>query len=275
MAPSFLSLPPELRVQIYRCLLCHDSLILSHSYGPVSKRHGLHEDERYQSPTSFSIERAILRTCRAIYSEAMPVLYGENTFLYSCTARLFDSYDHLNNGFLISNVKYMKNLQFEIHEMEYSGVLTPANVVSTLKSFNECGCELRTFELLLKGIRRFWEGDNERHHLKRKIATSQKVMAALVELKVFDTLTIALYYPQPKSLFDHELHKIVCDEFQDLVSRLASEKVMTITRQESCRAYDEDYVDHHKDHVPAHKLSWCLRPQRSQQSGAMMASGSS
>ncbi len=219
------------------------------------------------------MERAILRTCRAIYSEAMPVLYGENTFLYSCTAKLFDSYDYLNYGSSVANVKHMKHLQFEIHEKEHSGGLTLANVVSALKNLNERGCELRTFELLLKDRRRVWEGDDHSHYLKRKIATSQKVMAALVELKVFDSLTIAFYYPQPKSLFDHELHNTVCDEFRDFASGLASKKTMTITRQESRREYVEDYVDEYDNHVTAHKMSWCLRPQRSQQPGAMIASG--
>ena len=93
MAPSLLSLPPELRLQIYRCLLCHDTCIWV-------------DRGEY---TIFSTYNAIVRTCRGVYLEAMPVFLGENTFRYTGDKRL------LRSGNLGANLKYMKHLELEMY----------------------------------------------------------------------------------------------------------------------------------------------------------------
>jgi len=57
---SFLNLPPEIRLKIYRFLLCGDDLI---------------------TPSwSFELHPSILGTCRQVLFEARPILYEENTW---------------------------------------------------------------------------------------------------------------------------------------------------------------------------------------------------
>jgi len=57
----FGDLEPELRLEVYRHIL-------------VSRNREAHQ------ATDHGIETAILRTCKAVYAEAEPVLYGDNNF---------------------------------------------------------------------------------------------------------------------------------------------------------------------------------------------------
>ncbi|KAK8228022.1 hypothetical protein HDK77DRAFT_486551 [Phyllosticta capitalensis] len=68
-SPLFSKLPPELRAQIWAHLLTHPSIILLVADGGLPHTHY----GRHLSP-------ALLRTCRRIYLEALPILYGRNAF---------------------------------------------------------------------------------------------------------------------------------------------------------------------------------------------------
>ena len=64
---GFLSLPSELRNQVYRLVFCHADII------------------RYTKPDSddngtVKLSGQFLRTCRQIYNEGLSILYGDNTF---------------------------------------------------------------------------------------------------------------------------------------------------------------------------------------------------
>ena len=59
-------LPPEIRLKIYRCLLCCD--------------HPVEMVRAWDYQGDNALHPAILRTCRSIYHEAFPVLYTENGF---------------------------------------------------------------------------------------------------------------------------------------------------------------------------------------------------
>lgn len=63
--PSFLTLPPEIRYQIYEELLVTTYIL----------------DTRFMAYTTFaSLSPQLLAVCRQIHAEAMPILYGRNTF---------------------------------------------------------------------------------------------------------------------------------------------------------------------------------------------------
>lgn len=67
----FLNLPAELRLQVYEILLLDPfSYIMLVSNLPPTRPH-----------RSKSLYPAILRTCREIYNQALPILYSGNTFL--------------------------------------------------------------------------------------------------------------------------------------------------------------------------------------------------
>ena len=72
MAPSFLGVPCEIRITIYEYLFCYkDSIYL---YARQSKAIG------HNLGSSLSNSLPLLRTCKAVYAEAIPILYGGNTF---------------------------------------------------------------------------------------------------------------------------------------------------------------------------------------------------
>ncbi|KAL8851592.1 MAG: hypothetical protein Q9221_003524 [Calogaya cf. arnoldii] len=83
---SFQSLPFEIRHMIYKELLV--------SAAPIRKPHKLVCNKRsimldIAQPAK-DIDSTILRVCRMIYSEALPVLYGKNTFEFSKPRKLRD-----------------------------------------------------------------------------------------------------------------------------------------------------------------------------------------
>ncbi|KAF7198108.1 hypothetical protein HII31_00464 [Pseudocercospora fuligena] len=78
----FLSLPPELRDQIYSHLLSTQHAIDIFRYQKqftCTKS----SDSNEENPEGVHIPVDILRTCRQIYTEATPILYGSNRFVFT------------------------------------------------------------------------------------------------------------------------------------------------------------------------------------------------
>ncbi|KAL8712056.1 MAG: hypothetical protein Q9225_007013 [Loekoesia sp. 1 TL-2023] len=69
---TFLSLPPEIRIKIYRPLLLVDGIINPYpsSFQPLLK----------VKPDQALPQVSFLRTCRTIHDDASPILYGRNIF---------------------------------------------------------------------------------------------------------------------------------------------------------------------------------------------------
>ena len=86
---TFLSLPLEIRNMIYRELLV--------SATAIKKPHKLVWNKKSIMVNSLhpvkDIDSAILRVCRTIYDEALPVLYGKNTFEF-CKPRKLRDFSH-------------------------------------------------------------------------------------------------------------------------------------------------------------------------------------
>ena len=79
ICPLYSAIPVEIRIMI----LCHLLTIAE----PIEKAHkhlGSKDTALLDNYRAIPhIDAAILRTCRAIYSEALPILYGSNTFEFS------------------------------------------------------------------------------------------------------------------------------------------------------------------------------------------------
>lgn len=77
--PLFSAVPVEIRHMIFHHLLTTSE--------PIEKPHkhlGSKETALLDNYKAIpEIDSAILRTCRLIYSEALPILYGQNTFEFS------------------------------------------------------------------------------------------------------------------------------------------------------------------------------------------------
>ncbi|KAI6818711.1 hypothetical protein KC365_g13109 [Hortaea werneckii] len=78
-ASALLSLPPELRNEIWRYLLVHAT-------SPASRLHAVDRKEQHHcSPAGRELREShictnLLRTCKQANAEATPIFYGENTF---------------------------------------------------------------------------------------------------------------------------------------------------------------------------------------------------
>lgn len=86
LSSAFQALPLEIRHMIYRELLI--------SSAPIKKPHRLVCHKRNVMLDSIQpikdIDSTILRVCRSIYDEALPVLYGHNTFEFAKPRKLQD-----------------------------------------------------------------------------------------------------------------------------------------------------------------------------------------
>lgn len=69
--PTFMGIPREIRMQIYRHLLLNEKEITVHEGWKQ-----VHRNNR------LSLPMGILRTCKVVHDEACVVLYGENVFVY-------------------------------------------------------------------------------------------------------------------------------------------------------------------------------------------------
>ncbi|UNI19067.1 hypothetical protein JDV02_005284 [Purpureocillium takamizusanense] len=97
---GFLSLPPEIRLQIYALLLIlppyskydlppcdyhhhHNSSSSHSSPSPPSQHHHAHQQvsQKQHQHQQHDIHPALLQTCRLIHLEASPILYSLNTFV--------------------------------------------------------------------------------------------------------------------------------------------------------------------------------------------------
>lgn len=78
MPVSFFTLPPEIRNRVYDLSLCIDGEICPIGWG-------LHNRWQHVGPSSGTgqvISATLLRTCRQVYHEAVPILYGKNHFSF-------------------------------------------------------------------------------------------------------------------------------------------------------------------------------------------------
>lgn len=74
-SPFLRRLPIEIRIHIYQLLLVNPKLSETQSIGKTVN---------WGKDIKFDLAPTILRTCKAIYNEAEPILYGSNTFVIEC-----------------------------------------------------------------------------------------------------------------------------------------------------------------------------------------------
>ena len=289
MAPSLLGLPPEVRLEIYRHLLVHHESIQPQILRNLDYYTGIRRAERAISNTrshpvrDFSPKTAILRTCRQIYGEAVSILYGENTFLYSCDVSIFNNEDYIKVGFPDQNVHLIRHLRIEVEPKSDFEPILPISVAATIQYFARRGCELQTFDLLLEDYKHRdpLSEEFDDHNLLDLIGGTGEVCNALVELQVSQRLIIFIAYCQRKTPDEHDAEGTIGeDRFPDMIDWLAYTKNLRIAKRKkihtvfrgdtekdedldsenSVELYDEDDPD---SYVTTYYFTWCLRPQRS------------
>ena len=272
MALSFFSLPPEVRVQIYRYLLCQNTWIQPNRAGDqiclpdhiIARTQGMSllTSVELGPRTDHSLECAILRTCRMIYAEGMPVLYGENSFLYMSSAYFLDRADYPEVEIPEKSLDFMKHLELEV-QVEWWTVQTIAkDLAASILYFARRRCDLHTFKLSLSELFDLSEGEEDTcHHLIDNLYTSSELAASLVALQVSESLTISVRCSLFGYYRDNEIPKEAHDKCQGIVNRLASAKGMTAMMEVDFFKRKDDEGAHDYNVC---NMSWCLRPQRSQ-----------
>lgn len=106
----FMNLPVELRLLIYEELL------------RASNKYAVITIDRRTIAIGFHLYPVILRICKAIYNEALPVLYGQNTFLTYTFPRIYvtrwsGEYLRRSNAALIRRVIVMVR-PFDVFDRE-------------------------------------------------------------------------------------------------------------------------------------------------------------
>lgn len=86
---AFLNLPYDIRLLIYEAVLLCDDKIAVDVYNPLTSHHGLN------GRLHLSINVKLIRTCKAVYEEAFPMLYSKNQFLFTGNARTAIAVDRL------------------------------------------------------------------------------------------------------------------------------------------------------------------------------------
>lgn len=113
----FMQLPIELRLQIYEELLSSSTgLITLSSFGPAR-------------PIRCSFDPSILRASKTICAEALPILYGSNTF----AMRVYN-WEDLKRSYTVcmgsDNSTLIRRIQFEAHVEEMGEVAVKSSVES-------------------------------------------------------------------------------------------------------------------------------------------------
>ena len=133
--PSFLTVPLEIRLEIYRHLLLpyrrHDRYLTKSTIKP---RNVYWLDPVYP---------AILRTARKIYEEASAILYEENTFTFDCEAsswgrRRYWCTDQIPRA----SLKRCQHMAIEFCQLD--SYLHTNGILSIIKDLRELDCNLKT-----------------------------------------------------------------------------------------------------------------------------------
>ena len=128
--PPIFSLPPEIRREIYKYLLVSENATIRPRIEPGTNR-GVHW--KVWAESHKTTKWAILHTCRIIYEEASTVLYGENTFCFTCRWKYSGecrTFDQLPRN---SNFKYIRHLELDVYRWFNSSCFFLPNIQSTLK----------------------------------------------------------------------------------------------------------------------------------------------
>ena len=277
MALSFLSLPPEVRVQIYRYLLCHNTWIQPNTAkgnydmhdGILARTQGMSllTSSKPGLRTKYLLESAILRTCRMIYAEAWPILYGENSFSYTPCGYVWNQADYPKAGFPDKTLEFTKHLELEVQEEMCIGESIAEDVTAAILYFVRGGCDLCTFKLSLHercDLSRLEEFTG--HDLIDNLCTSSEFAASLVALQVSESLTISVWCAPYGCYYEPDIGKGARDKCQGIVNDLAPAKGMTAIMEEDIpdEEAEEDDFEEAFNNPDMCKMSWCLRSQGSQ-----------
>lgn len=115
---------------------------------------GVEQTPRFRA---FPFEFTLLRTCRPIYAEAVPILYGENVFNYLCRdcstletpSPISDDDEYPKVRFSDQNLDKVKYLEIEAAQDYFLSRMTSEAIAKAISYFTARGCSLQTFRVVI------------------------------------------------------------------------------------------------------------------------------
>ena len=120
---SFLDLPAEIRLEIYALLFIFPQEVTIRREIPGNQLVHSHHSQRFRLANNFfwlgelapnnllfPVELALFQTCKTVYNEATPILYGKNTFSFGADAA-WEAFLAFSES-LTNNKLHLRNLQF-------------------------------------------------------------------------------------------------------------------------------------------------------------------
>ncbi|KAK2808265.1 hypothetical protein FQN50_004820 [Emmonsiellopsis sp. PD_5] len=143
--PTFLTLPPEIRLQIYELLFQVDHRKMGYAkwrVGNIGSNFicvGLDTEKGRSCSDTPSIKPRILRTCKQIYQEALPILYSRNAFYISYSMYAVNFFRGIK-----TNVKYITTIRLSI---DWGEPLDPGDWLRILNILAEDATGLKSLQV--------------------------------------------------------------------------------------------------------------------------------
>ena len=184
--PAF-PLPPEVRLMIYELLLVHPDQSL--------KPNGfLHYEARRPHRESDYIFTSILRACRNIYEEALPILYGKNTLTFHD-----NKFSKPVLPFPEGHLVMVKRIEVDISPIMYSSARKMGEFLATLGTSEAKLIDLSIYIHMLEGSDEIFRQYHNTlpplpplHLLDRFLVGDHPILRGLLSLKSVKKLYIQL-----------------------------------------------------------------------------------
>ena len=136
---SFLDLPAEIRLEIYALLFIFPQEVTIRREIPRNQLEHPHHSQRFRLANNFfwlrelapdnmlfPVELALLQTCKTVYNEAAPILYGKNTFSFGADAA-WEAFLLFSES-LANKKHHLRNLQFRPTTLLHSSHLNDSQL---------------------------------------------------------------------------------------------------------------------------------------------------
>lgn len=262
MAGSFLALPIELRLQIYRELLRHPKTIDLYDKAPADEEPTLILN-RHQWDRPVHLATRLLATCRQIHDEAVEVLYRENNFFIR-RSDIRRACPTSRTPFPLCRLAMLKELSLSVlQSINDIGEIQPEWIAGVLGWLATTGCSLERLSLRFSFYTRqenpydeldAWCFEATGNHLwpiKRTLAgkyvEDHSIAAAIAKLDVSKQIVVGI---SDDSYVDSEVQP-----FQQFSEAIAAQKDWF------CRTMqDEHQINETTESIIVHKYLWHLSP---------------
>ena len=203
MPASFLTLPAEVRNEIYGYLLSTEcNIFLSSDYRPKTRRRtiilspGLHV---FSCCWRYGLHPALLWTCRKIHDEAHALLYAHKTFLYSFRDTDENFYERYKpNPFPKRSLQMIENLKLVVNE-GHTEEATSDHILQVVALFANSDCSLKRL-ILDFGLKNHYDSEDSEDSESefepssniRPVANDQRILDAINAITSLQNITISV-----------------------------------------------------------------------------------